>query len=170
MRCPVDNQPLRACRYEGVAVHTCDRCQGELVPGDALARVINIREERFDPELLRLVESSEPIFGVPVSERERTLECPACDTPMNVINYASDSGVFVDRCPACHAIWLDPSELEKVQALLEQWESDAPDQLRAIAHQLDDARSQAAQDAGASFNASRFSFVNALINRLLDAA
>ena len=63
---------------------------------------------------------------------------------MNPINYAGDSGVVVDRCPSCTGLWLEHSELEKVQILLEKWEDAAPAQLRSAAIKLSRARAEAA--------------------------
>ena len=89
---------------------------------------------------------------------------------MMLLNYLGDTGVHLDRCPACHGLWLDHQELERVQVLVERWADDAPEQIRSIAGQLEEAREQAARETTGVFQASRFSLVNALINRILDAA
>lgn len=170
MQCPVDHEHLDRVLYEGVAIWTCPRCAGELIPGDALAHIVHLREQTFDPECRRLIEDAEPIRGVPVTERQRELGCSLCDQTMEVVNYAGDSGVFVDRCPACQTVWLDATELESVQLLMQRWEDDAPARLRAIAGELERRRIEAARNTHDAFQGSRFSFINALINRLLDAA
>ena len=89
---------------------------------------------------------------------------------MRVVNYGGDSGVFVDRCERCQGIWLDQQELEKIQLLTEQWADEAPQQLRALSSELETARQAAAAQTNSAFSGSRFAFVNAVINRLLDAA
>jgi hypothetical protein len=53
---------------------------------------------------------------------------------------------------------------------MEQFEDDAPEQIRKIASQLDQARRETAESISRTFAGSRFAFVNAVINRLLDAA
>ena len=87
-----------------------------------------------------------------------------------VINYAGDSGIFLDRCDSCGGLWLDYLELEKVQALLEQWADESPDQIKALAGQLEAAGQEMYEQTRFNFRSSRFSFVNAILSRLLDAA
>lgn len=169
-RCPLDGKLLRPIRYEGVTIHTCDACGGELVTPAAMVQIIYAREEAFNADLLRELERLAPQAGIPDDARERGLECPCCQMPMAAINYANDSGVIVERCATCGAMWLDHEELEKSQALLERWQDEAPERIAAIAGRLEDARRQAEANAGGKFAGSRFSFVNAMINRLLDAA
>ena len=96
--------------------------------------------------------------------------CPSCNGSMRVTNYCGDSGVCVDRCDACGGLWLDHLELEKVQVLLEQWADDAPAQIQAVAGELENVRRETAERLDNAFAGSRFAFVNALINRFLDAA
>ena len=86
---------------------------------------------------------------------------------MVVTNYGGNSGVYVDRCPGCGSLWLDQQQLEKIQVLMEKWADEAPHELAKIAGKLEAARRRAAPKG---FEGSRFAFVNALINRLLDAA
>ena len=38
---------------------------------------------------------------------------------MQVFNYGGNSGVFLDRCPDKHGLWLDPDELENIQIAME---------------------------------------------------
>jgi Zn-finger nucleic acid-binding protein len=35
------------------------------------------------------------------------------------VNYGGDSGIIVNRCPACGGVWLDRCELESIQTLVE---------------------------------------------------
>ena len=170
MKCPSCDETMRPISYEGVAVHTCDACGGEFIGPAEMAHIIAAREQRFTPELDEAMGEFTPIFGLVASETERLLDCPVCETPMTVINFGGDTGVHVDRCGACQGLWLDLEELEKVQILMERWQDAAPAQLGAIAADLEIARRRAVESARAQFGASRFSFVNALINRLLDAA
>lgn len=170
MDCPACKSNLRQIAYEGVDIHTCDSCGGEFVGPEQLALIVNVREERFGPGVIAQIGSQPPTFAVPVKELQRTLECPACHAKTTPINYAGDTGVVLDRCRACSGLWLDRSELEKIQALLEKWQDQAPANIRAIADQIKDSQRRAASLTTNAFRASRFSFVNAVINRLLDAA
>jgi len=168
MDCPICLSAMKPIPYEGCPIHTCDSCGGEFVAGESLAAIVRTRHEKFPAALLAQVQTQQPEFGVFCEARG--LGCPACENPMRSMNYTGDTGVCIDRCELCNGIWLDREELEKVQVLLEQWQDRAPILLRPVAGKLEEARAKAAAKAGNAFRASRFSFVNAVINRLLDAA
>lgn len=170
MRCPVDGSALTPMAYEGVTVHACGACGGECVSGSELAHIVTVREALFDAEAMEALSSFTPLAGVPAEAATRALECPSCGGPMGVMNYSNDSGVIVDRCPACSAVWLDRDELEHLQILMEMWHDRAPAGVRGVAAELEMARMRAAEATEGPFKASRFAFVNAVINRLLDAA
>ncbi len=170
MRCAICDTALATICYEGVSIHACESCGGEFLEPEQIAHIVRTREELFDQELDREAFAAAPCFGVPDEQVERQLECPGCSAAMNVINYGGDSGVFVDKCGQCGGVWLDHEELEKVQAIMEKWRDAAPIQIQAVAADLERARLRAAKSTQHAFHGSRFSFVNALINRVLDAA
>ena len=170
MNCPQCTADLQRAAYEGVPLHTCNSCGGEFVGGEELGRIVRNRRERFSEALREALADHKPRFGHTASEPHRHLECPACGHTMSVVNYAGDSGIFVDSCHICGGLWLDHEELEKVQVIMERWADEAQPQIQALAGQLESARRKAAERASRTFGASRFAFVNALINRLLDAA
>lgn len=109
-----------------------------------------------------------PVPGVPGDDPIRKLTCAACASPTTVITYALDTGVRVDRCGVCGGVWLDRDELEHIQSIMEQAQDAAPAKRAAAAAALADAR-QKNREVGV-FQGSRFSFVNAIVNRFLDAA
>ncbi|MCZ6850109.1 MAG: zf-TFIIB domain-containing protein [Planctomycetota bacterium] len=170
MKCPQCSSTMQGIEYEGVPIQTCESCGGEFIGGAELAHVVRTRQEQFDVELKDMLAQRKPIFGVPQPQTKRLHCCPGCGEPMNVLNYGADSGIYVDRCEGCDSLWLDHQELEKIQALMERRTDEAPQQLQAIADKLELARREAAQSTADAFAGSRFAFVNALINRLLDAA
>ncbi len=169
MKCPQCSSPLEATTYEDVLIHACNGCGGEMIVGDGLGHIVRTRQERFSSELKRALSERKPTFGVP-SNMQRALCCPGCGEPMKVISYGGDTGIFVDRCESCDATWLDHEELERIQVLHERWSDEAPQQLQAIGTELEEARRRAASRASKAFAGSRFAFINALINRFLDAA
>ncbi len=170
MNCPVCKGALRPIDYEGVCIHTCDACGGEFLGSSEMRHVVGTREERFPADLRQELDTQTPTPGLASDEPDRQLCCPSCATEMTLINYCNDTGVHVDRCPSCEGVWLDQEELERIQILVERWADQAPEQIRAIAGDLETARHRAAEQTSATFHGSRFSFVNALINRVLDAA
>ena len=170
MQCPQCRSALELLEYEGAPVHGCDTCGGEFISAEDLGCIVRVRQEKFSAELQASLAERQPSFSVPESETTRSLSCPDCGESMRVVNYGGDSGVFVDRCERCAGIWLDQQELEKIQLLMEQWADEAPQQLRELSTELETARQAAAAQTNSAFSGSRFSFVNAVINRLLDAA
>jgi len=170
MHCPHDRSALRTIEYEGCLIHTCDTCGGEAVGADALARIVNVREQRFGEDVRILIAKQKPVAGITQKESDRRLRCPFCDSEMSAVNYAGDSTIFVDRCGRCGGLWLERDELEMVQGLMERWQDEAPAKIRSIARDLEEARRHAEWRASGAFQGSRFAFVNAVINRLLDAA
>lgn len=170
MNCPACTSTLRTLEYEGVSVETCDGCGGEFVQGSELSHIVKVRETRFAEPMRSALAFKAPVFGVADIDATTRFCCPACRIPMNPINYAGDSGVIVDRCGGCGGMWLEHAELEKIQILLEKWEDSAPSQIRGAAAELRRAQEEAEKGASAAFRGSRFSFVNAIVNRFLDAA
>lgn len=170
MNCPRCGGGLRDVEYEGAIINTCDACGGELMGAETLRYIVRRREMRFDPALSQLLAHHKPRFGLTPGTEHPSLTCPGCGGAMRWANYGGDTGIIVDRCEQCHAVFLDHEELEKVQLVLEQWEDEAPARLRAVAHEVTEARRTAAEATSRAFSGSRFAFVNAVINRLLDAA
>lgn len=170
MKCPDCSNTLRRMRYEGVEIHTCDGCGGEFIGPQQLVHIVRTRDARFDAQLKAKLADRQPLFGVPVEETDRALACPACEVDMTIVNYGGDSGVFIDKCRDCGGVWLDNEELEKIQILVERWQDEAPAQIAAMQARLDEVRRLSREQAQARFAGSRFAFVNALMNRFLDAA
>lgn len=169
MKCPQCAQELKQVTYETVAIHTCASCGGEFIGTPELGHIVRARQERFSPELRELLAQRTPRPGV-AADAHPALCCPGCGEPMTVISYGGDSGVFVDRCASCDGMWLDCEELQRIQVLQERWAEEAPDQLKQISVDLEKARWEVAQATSSAFAGSRFAFINALINRYLDAA
>ncbi len=171
MHCPIDGKTLKILTYEGVDIASCETCGGEFVGGAQLQRIVSLRDERFDAVVREVIgDERRPRFGVPADERPRALACPECASDMHVVNYAGDTAVYVDRCGVCGGIWLDHHELEAIQVILERWQDEAPEQFLQIAGELVDAQQRSDALSRSAFAGSRFAFVNAIINRLLDAA
>lgn len=170
MNSPVTGRPMREIEYEGATIHTCDDSGGEFIGPEALAHIVRTQEEQFEETLHQALADSNPRAGIDASEIERQFSCPGCGGQMHIINYAGDSGVHLDRCHECGGVWLDHHELEKIQILMENWRAAAPEQIEAIAGELAHARELNEAHINSAFSGSRFAFVNAIINRFLDAA
>ncbi len=169
MKCPQCAQELKQVTYETVAIHTCASCGGEFIGTPELGPIGRARQDRFSPQLRELLAQRTPRPGV-AADAHPALCCPGCGEPMVAFSYGGDSGVLVDRCESCDGLWLDCEELERIQVLQERWAEEATDQLKQISIDLEKARREVAQATSSAFAGSRFAFINALINRYLDAA
>jgi Zn-finger nucleic acid-binding protein len=112
------------------------------------------------------VAAATKISGVKLDDADRDLECPKCGGRTDAVNYGGDTGIVIDRCTGCRSIWLDAGELEKVQMVVEAWEDGLPEDLKRFGPRLRQVADEV--DEKTSFKGSRFAFVNAIINGILD--
>jgi uncharacterized protein len=168
--CPHCRTAMTPVEYEGTLVHTCGTCGGEYVGGEALRTIVTTQHQRFDDDVLVQIAGREPVCGVPSDDLDRCVECPACAEPMDPMNYCGNSGVVVDRCDECGGLWMDRGELEKVQAVMEKFSAEARRRMPEAWNRIATERAAAAARAGQRFQHSRFGFINAVIDRVVDAA
>ena len=108
------------------------------------------------------------IFSIDESA-DNQLSCPICSAvELNRFNYASSSGIAIDRCPECRGIWLDKEEIENVQVLVEQWRSKLAEDMDEFGPLLDKIRQEAEARDQESTRISRFAFVNAVLRRIMN--
>jgi Zn-finger nucleic acid-binding protein len=170
MHCPLDRTPLELIPYEGAMIRSCPTCGGELLSPEALRHIVNRREVVFGAQEVDHADRVDPVRGIPLGEQGRHLNCPACGAHMDQLNYAGDTRVIVDRCSGCGSLWLDRSELEMAQVLVERWSERSRGRRRTLAGELSEARRRALDRTAGEFRWSRFGFVNALLHRIVDAA
>lgn len=170
MRCPMDGRELSPFVLDGCQLYTCESCGGELLPSEALKHILSIREQVFGEHWSEVVAGTMPPTGVADKSVQRGMTCPVCAARMQTTLYMSDTPVHLEHCNACGANWIDSTELEHVQALLESWETRAPAPIRAIHLQKEQSRQIAVSIGETAFQVARFRIVTALMNRLLDAA
>lgn len=122
MNCPRCTTPLSPILYEGVEIDTCPTCQGEWLDAGELQQIVRTVERTFTPEEIDELDAlRQATFRVEAGGAQR-VRCPRCPRQrLEPFNYAGNSGVILDKCPACGGIWLDHRELEMVQALVEEW-------------------------------------------------
>ena len=114
MDCQNCNVALKTIIYEGVEIDQCKKCGGTWLDEGEIAKIVDIEEETFTPKQIQ--ETLTHAFeGVSQEEQDSKVSCPKCESNMFPVNYSYSSGIIVDRCPNQHGIWLDRSELEKLQ-------------------------------------------------------
>jgi|CXWL01.1.fsa_nt_gi Zn-finger nucleic acid-binding protein len=166
MKCPNCQASLKTITYEGIHIETCAGCGGEWLDAEELGHIARAREIRFSPEEWRAVTATAKITGVKIKDHDRDLKCPKCGGMTDAVNYGGDSGIIVDRCTSCHGIWLDKAELEGVQLLVEGWKDGLTGDLAKFAPKLKQVALEV--DARTKVRISRFNFINAIINGILD--
>lgn len=166
MKCPQCKSGLEAISYEGIHIETCPACHGEWLDGGELGHINRAREARFDPEERRAVAAAVKIKGVKLSDVDRDLACPKCGGQTDAVNFGGNSGIIIDRCTKCGGIWLDAEELEKIQILVEGWQDGLQDDLAKYGPRLHENAKDV--DRRDDCSPSRFGFINAVINGILD--
>ncbi len=117
--CPRCTQTLTRAKGPGMVLDICTDCGGTHFDHGELAKMARTRPDELD-DVERLVERHPYSVKIVIS---RELLCAACGTPMETYEYAFTSGVLLDRCPKCYAVWADDGELQAIQDHIE----DRPD-------------------------------------------
>jgi len=86
---------------KGQTVDRCDACGGTWFDESELGQVVTWTESSPLPH------SNEP-------KSVTCLVCPKCDATMKLVNYAYDSGVFINKCQTCSGVWLAEGQLERI--------------------------------------------------------
>ena len=166
MKCPNCDNVLQPVDYEGIKIETCDGCRGEWLDAGELAHIVKAREARFNAEERKAITAATGITPVNLEDRGRRLTCPNCGGQTEALNYGGNSGIIIDRCAHCRGVWLDEGELEKIQMVAESWQDGLPDHLARHGARLREIADEVEQGGGTKV--SRFGFVNAIINGVLD--
>jgi len=123
MNCPRCDTALKSSVYEGVEIDKCTKCNGTWLDDKEIVTIVETKEEKFDAKLVRETLAL-GFTGLPRQEQQTVVRCPKCGAGMEAINYDYSSGIIMDRCPEGDGLWLDGSELEKVQIVREQSEEE----------------------------------------------
>ena len=170
MNCPICTSVLYTITYEGIEIETCRVCGGNWLDAGELGRIVKIREVNFSEAERRALAEATKIAAQAPTGPGRHLACPKCRGRMAVLNYGSDSGIFIDRCTACRGMWLDAGELEKIQMLIEGWEAMLPEELKTRIRKFDEVavETEGQRDAQTSRVPLTRRFINLLIHGILD--
>jgi Zn-finger nucleic acid-binding protein len=127
---------------EEVKIDQCLQCEGIWFDQDELRKAKDTVEPDltwYDFEIWR----KEDQFGVQSS----SILCPRCQVPLVAIEYGG-TGVEIDYCAQCEAVWLDGGEFEGIIAALgeEIAGKDVPDY---VAASLEEARELVGGEEGA---------------------
>ncbi len=168
MNCPRCGGGLSTIQYEGAQIETCPGCGGEWLDAEELKKIVHTVEQRFSPQEIASVDAvNQNIFTIDESP-ENELVCPKCaGVELNRFNYASSTGIALDKCPVCEGIWLDKGELEKVQVLVEEWQKKFEEDLETYGPTLVKIRKETDKEMGQAAGVARVGFVNAVLRGLM---
>lgn len=110
--CPKCQTFLTMILSGGVEGDTCPSCNGIWLDRMEEKDFLQFKPEVFSlDDILHLRKFYQPSGKL---DPVRYVPCPICGEMMNRIQWASFSGVVVDRCED-HGTWYDAGELEKIQ-------------------------------------------------------
>lgn len=111
MKCPKCSSEIKPIdTSEGVELDFCASCKGMWFDAGEVAAYFELATDVPDLDAAR------------ATRTVTTFHCPKCDTVLEELRYSKLDDLHVDRCPGCGGLWLDPSEvprLEKLSATLE---------------------------------------------------
>ena len=169
MNCPGCGNTLKTEIYEGTEIDRCPGCGGTFLDSGELKKIVQTKEESFGPELIHETIVS-AYAGIPQDEKRKIVRCPECLTAMRSVNYDYRSGIIIDMCPKCYGVWLDRSELEKVQAHREHWDQESEkhaDEWMALAKSVEeDRRGVADENRKRNMRPTKY-LVNSLFRKML---
>jgi Zn-dependent protease with chaperone function/Zn-finger nucleic acid-binding protein len=126
--CPDCREWLIVQEYEGLYVWRCAFCNGVLVEGKKLPRIIVRKEKGFTERVQRFAQllrknarKRHPHFNIRLSVLHPR-KCPKCGKNMVHKFYSYAYHIEIDTCSACNITWFDPDELEILQYLIEMEE------------------------------------------------
>ncbi|MEW6159607.1 MAG: zf-TFIIB domain-containing protein [Verrucomicrobiota bacterium] len=168
LKCPRCHSVLCTIDYEAVEIETCPDCRGEWLDADELAQIVRKVEQTFSQEELADLDSvHRNVFRVEKTEGAAIL-CPRCpDHELTPFNFASSSGIVLDKCPQCQGVWLDAAELEKVQALVEEWNAHLGKDLARFGSVIEKTRRASEQSINHAAAISRFNLVNVVLRHVV---
>ena len=166
MQCPNCKSTLQTIDYEGIQIETCPDCEGEWLDAQELKHIVQVREVRFDKEERQAIAAATTITPINVKREDRDLRCPKCSGTTDALNYGGDTGIVIDKCTTCGGIWLDKGEMERIQQVVEGWKDGLPEMLAKHGPRLRQVATEI--DERTRFQGSRFGFINAIINGIID--
>jgi Zn-finger nucleic acid-binding protein/RNA polymerase subunit RPABC4/transcription elongation factor Spt4 len=117
--CPRCRQPLAGARAGEHPYEHCPGCGGLWVDRQIFDRLLTQTERQRPAVSSGIPTQSEPARKTAPKGGPQPfyLNCPECGQVMARANFATRSGVLIDRCPA-HGIWFDRDELSRILAFV----------------------------------------------------
>lgn len=112
MNCPKCHNSMSAVEFgTEIEIMRCESCAGIFVQRGTLDL---LRDEWLADTVLDVgANAANPATLDPPAE----VACPACNTPMEMVNDAQQNHIVLDVCPACDGVFLDSGELTDIKTV-----------------------------------------------------
>ena len=108
MNCPTCSVALEPELIGDTEVDRCPKCEGVWFEDDELRKAKDSADSDLNWMDFDVWKHKDRFKAKP-----RNLRCPKCSESLVSIDY-DDTGVEIDCCPRCKAIWLDKGEFKKI--------------------------------------------------------
>ncbi len=116
MKCLGCHNEMVARWHGEVHIDQCPNCEGTWLDWGELGPILENAEKVYSPEAwIDAVSAKGVDRGNPLPKA-----CPLCEGTLVKFEYGVNSGIFLERCPVKHGLWLGPGELERIQILVEK--------------------------------------------------
>jgi Zn-finger nucleic acid-binding protein len=140
-QCPVCHSALKPFRFHDIETDVCEKgCgvwfdEGEMKRVEESDTLANI-DHAFPGQYIQ--QKTKPAPAASGQERQ----CPVHHTPMLAFEWNVGSGIVLDKCEACHGVWMDAGELEGYCQYLKNFYKHPPELTPAIREKMDKVRHQ----------------------------
>ncbi|MEZ6128260.1 MAG: zf-TFIIB domain-containing protein [Planctomycetaceae bacterium] len=107
--CPTCRKTLCMGQIEGRPVLYCGGCYGLLLKNVDFGTITRERRAR------RADREAEAVKPLDASQYDRRIDCPNCQSKMEVHPYYGPGNIVIDSCGQCQYVWLDHGELRTVE-------------------------------------------------------
>lgn len=97
-------------------IKKCNTCSGLLILDNNLVNAIELIDELENKEVIN--RENTPADEKPSDYKSddfiSEIDCHECNTPMEKFEYMYSSGIHINRCPNCEAVWLEKGKLREI--------------------------------------------------------
>lgn len=114
-RCPDCDAVLEVSTVRGLRFEQCPRCSGVLLDKQEVVSFVRsaVPRESVENSPIELDRQVIKTFSLATSHR-----CPRDGTQFEIINYAYDSNILLERCPSCEVLWIKQNQLSALAQFL----------------------------------------------------
>lgn len=110
MDCLACGTKMNQENVDGTPVDVCHKCNSLWLDSEKIVAEVHVQKESTleQRKLAVLLRGKDAAQTTP-------RKCPKCQSALNTMNYAYNSGIMVDVCPKNHGMFLDSGELDRLR-------------------------------------------------------